>query len=432
MLPSSKTIMEKNLSSLIEEGEEQEKGKDNQIELKFNSYCCPECPKLPEILSYNKDKDELKLKCKTHGEINISLHEYLEKMANFEKGSEIKKNNKCIKHNEQFMYYCKDCDLNICEQCLDLPEHESHVKYEIKSTIPDDKRELIKLNNDIKSEIEEKRRLNNKLTEIEDKITFYNTLINAYKSNSPNFLLNINIKHIIYGEKLDIEQIKNTEKIKFDDFVNENFLKATEGLNQINLVNKKAGSNILEELFKGIEDNTIFQILKVSNKIQDQSEIISFQNIKYLNLRGNNISDLNFLINKEFPALEILSLNDNSLSNISDLKSISFTKLKELYLSKNKISRIEILSELDLPELNILWLSDNNIANIDILEKVNFTKLLKLNLSKNKIKDISVLARKRAKFPQLFELYLNDNEFDTTKFSEIMNYLFKRVNQFYY
>ena len=422
--------MHKNLASIMEE--DQEEIKDDIKNQKFNSYCCPQCSNLPEILYYNKEKSELKFKCKTHGENIISLHEYLENMSNFEKCSEIKKSNKCTEHNEKFMYYCKDCDLNICEKCLELPEHEKHVKYEIKSTIPDDNRELIKLNNEIKSDIEEKRRLMNKITALEDKITFYKTLINSYKNNSPNFLLNINIKHILYGENLNIEQIKNIEKYKFDDFVNENFLKATEGLNQINLVNKKAGSAFLEDLFKGIEDNTIFQILKVSNKIQDQSEIISFQNIKYLNLRGNNISDLYFLLDKEFPALEIFSLNDNDLSDINDLKSISFPKLKELYLSKNKISKIDILSELNLPELNILWLSDNNIINIEILEKVNFPKLLKLNLSKNKIKDISVLARKKAKFPQLYELYLNDNEFDTTKFSEIMNYLFKKVNQFYY
>ena len=112
------------------------------------------------------------------------------------------------------MYYCKDCDLNLCEKCLELPEHENHVKYEIKSTIPDDKRELLLLNNEIKSNLDEKRRLKDRLRALEDKITFYDALINAYKSNSPNFLLNINIKHILYGENLNIEQIKNTEKNK--------------------------------------------------------------------------------------------------------------------------------------------------------------------------------------------------------------------------
>ena len=419
----SKTIIEKNIP---------EEEPEDQTEHKFRSYCCPSCSNLPEILYYNKLTDEIKIKCKTHGENTLRLREYLEQMANFVNTSEIKKSNKCTNHNENFMYYCKDCDLNLCEKCLELPEHENHVKYEIKSTIPDDKRELLLLNNEIKSNLDEKRRLKDRLRALEDKITFYDALINAYKSNSPNFLLNINIKHILYGENLNIEQIKNTEKNKFDDFINENFMKATEGLNQISLVDKKAGNNLLELLFKGIEDHTVFQILKLSNKIQDQSGIISLKNIKYLNLRGNDISDLNFLLNKEFPSLEIFSLNNNALSNIEDLKSISFPKLKELYLSKNKINDIDILGELELPELNILWLSDNNIINIDVLENVKFPKLLKLNLSKNKIKDISVLAHKKAKFPQLYELYLYDNEFDTNKFSEIMNYLFNKLNQFYY
>lgn len=400
----SKTIIEKNIP---------EEEPEDQTEHKFRSYCCPSCSNLPEILYYNKLTDEIKIKCKTHGENTLRLREYLEQMANFVNTSEIKKSNKCTNHNENFMYYCKDCDLNLCEKCLELPEHENHVKYEIKSTIPDDKRELLLLNNEIKSNLDEKRRLKDRLRALEDKITFYDALINAYKSNSPNFLLNINIKHILYGENLNIEQIKNTEKNKFDDFINENFMKATEGLNQISLVDKKAGNNLLELLFKGIEDHTVFQILKLSNKIQDQSGIISLKNIKYLNLRGNDISDLNFLLNKEFPSLEIFSLNNNALSNIEDLKSISFPKLKELYLSKNKISDITVFQNVKFPNLEYLSLKENNIKNVDALSTADFSNIKGIYLNNNKISDITLLSN--IKLGKSGRIIICDNPIDEKK-----------------
>ena len=118
--------------------------------------------------------------------------------------------------------------------------------------------------------------------------------------------------------------------------------------------------------------------------------------------------------------------------SLNNFKKVSFPLLKELYLSNNKIDNIDALADLKIPQLRILWLANNNIVSIDILEKVKFPQLLKLSLSKNNIKDINVFTKNKAKFPQLYELYLNDNEFEMRDFSKILDNLFLRIKQFYY
>ena len=406
---------------------------------KYNSYCCHLCSTLPEILYYNEGNGTVKLKCKKHGEIAIKINEYMEKMKKWEKNSEIKLKNYCTLHNKEYGYYCQDCQENICKKCLkELSIHENHIKYEIRSLNPSNT-EISLIKERISICLQKKDELLRTIKILEDTILFYDTLIHSYEKHSPNYLLNINIKHLVHGKKLNLDSIKNTELIKdnqptkevFEDFVKNNFLEAIKGLNKLDLKNKNIGNDLLEELIINIESTKVFDILKETGKIESPKEIINLKNIKYLNLRGNNISTLNFLSGKDFPYLQILSLNDNEICSIDKLKDISFPLLSELYLSKNKINNIDVLSELKTTKLRILWLSNNLITSIDIFEKVNFPELEKLGLNKNKIKDILVFENKKTKFPQLYELYLNDNEFNKKLFSKTLKDLYKRIQEFY-
>ena len=229
-----------------------------------------------------------------------------------------------------------------------------------------DKKEILYIQKIIEVLLQKKDELMRKVKSLEDKINFCDTLINCYHNNSPNYLLNINLKHLVYGEILDFEKIKNTEFLNqhkgelFNNFIKTNFLQATKGLNQLNLIDKKIENSLIENIIKGIEDNTIFQILKSSNLIQEQKDMVDLKNIKILNLRTNKISSLNFLLKKEFPSLEILSLNDNEIISIDELKNVSFPLLKELYLSKNKIENIDALAQINAPKLNNL----NKLLNL--------------------------------------------------------------------
>ena len=403
---------------------------------KYDSYCCHLCSALPEILNYSEGTGTIKLKCKKHGENSIELQEYLENMKKYQSIAEINVKNKCKKHNLQYEYYCNECQDNFCLKCRE--EHKTHEIYEIESLRPNNN-EIFLLKDRISLYLQKKDELMMKLKSLDNKITFFDTLINTYEKQPPNYLINLNLKHLLYGEKLNLEKIQNIEYAKvqskketFDDFVKKNILEATKNLDKLVLVNKNIENEFMEDLIKGFEENVIFKILKFDKQIQGPNDLIILKNIKYLNLRGNKISSLDFIVGKNFPSLEFLSLNDNELNSIDNLKNVNCPLLKELYLSKNKISNINVLSELKTKKLRILWLSNNNIKSIDVFEKVNFPELLKLCLSKNKINDINVFDKKKIKFPQLYELYLNDNEFDIDNFSKIIEVLCSKIKRFYY
>ena len=411
---------------------------------KFDSYCCPYCSNLPEILNFNEGNGTIKFKCKKHGEKTLDIQEYLENMQRFVSVSELNTKNKCNQHkNESYIYFCLTCGESLCQKCIKEFEknHENHIKYNIESLRPNSN-EILLIKNKIGIYLQKKNEYMKKIKNLDDKITFYDTLITSLEKQRPNYLLNINIKHLLYGEKINLDEIVKDFKIKtgqheveskkeiFDDFVKNNFLKATKGMDQLTIVDKNLGDDLINELFTGIETTTVFKILKFGGKITSPKEVIGIKNIKLLNLRGNKLTNINFFTGKDFSSLEILSLNDNEINSIDILKNINTPLLKELFLTKNKINSIDALSELKTKKLQILWLSENNISSIDVLEKVDFPQLRKLGLNKNKIQNINVF--KKTKFPQLFELYLNENEFEINDFYELIEKLSNKIKEFYY
>ena len=406
---------------------------------KYDAYSCPYCSALPEILNFNEINSTIKFKCKKHGENTLLIQEYLEKMLNWVNISEIKSKNKCSTHNDIFSYYCKNCEENICQKCLnESKKHESHIKYNIINLNPS-KKEIKLLKEKITIWLQKKEELNHQIKNLNDKIIFYDALINSYERQSSNYFLNINLKHLLFGEKINPDFIKSaefiklkTEKSELEDFVKNNFLEATKNLDKLNLSKMGIGDKFMNQIIKSVEDNTVFRILKFSGKIENAKEVIDLRSIKLLDLSGNKISNINFLDKKSFPSLEILNLNNNEINSIDILKNVSFPILKEIYLIKNNLSNIDILKELNITKLKILWLSNNKIISIDVFQKVKFPQLLKLGLNKNKIKDIGVFDKKKARFPQLFELYIHGNEFDVKSFFEIIKSLYTRLREFYY
>ena len=407
---------------------------------KYDSYCCPFCTNLPEILNYNEGNGMIKFICKKHGENNMDIQDYLENMQKFITVSEVNTKNKCNEHkNENYSNFCLTCQENVCQKCL--KKHENHINYNIESLRPNNN-EILLIKNKISIYLQEKTQLMKNLKILEDKITFFDTLLNTLEKQKPNFYLNINVKHLLYGEKINLEEIvkdfkqksglikSEAKKEEFEDFIKNNFMEATKGMDKLSLMNKNLGDILIKDLMNGLENSTIFKILKFGGKINNPKELISIKDIKILNLRGNKLNNIDFLLNKNFASLEILSLNDNEIESIDNFKQINLSLLKELYLSKNKISSIEALSALNSKKLQILWLSENNISSIEPLEKVTFPQLRKLGLNKNKIKNINIF--KKTKFPQLFELYLNDNEFEADDFYEIIEILSFKVKELYY
>ena len=108
-----------------------------------------------------------------------------------------------------------------------------------------------------------------------------------------------------------------------------------------------------------------------------------FDNLEYLSLADNNISDISKL--SGLTSLQGLDLAQNViLSNISALSGL--VNLEYLYLYENDISDITALSGLiNLIELD---LSRNNISNISVLN--GLTSLGYLNVSSNHIADLTL------------------------------------------
>ena len=200
--------------------------------------------------------------------------------------------------------------------------------------------------------------------------------------------------------KLDkLESLKingNYDKCDFKDFESVSNLKELVIYgNDIENMDKLVNNKNLEVLI----------LSRVSNDI-DMKIISKFTNLKQLELNSNAIS--NFEEIAKLSNLRVLSVYNENLDDLSPIKELvnleklkiqtkkvsdisslrALTKLKELNLSDNNIDDISYLS--NLTQLTTLIISNNNISNIDAVSKL--VNLEVLHAYNNKIKDITPLG----------------------------------------
>ena len=407
---------------------------------KFPNYCCPSCSEIPEILNFNENDSKILLKCQKHGKKLMNIHDYLKSIDKILKSCKIKSENQCSKHNLPLDLFCKTCEINLCLKCNDENKnHSNHIKYKSEDIYPNSN-EIALIMNKINIYINEKYKLLLKLVNLNDKIIFYDTIINAIQRESTNFYKNINVKHIIYGEEINLNKMykdksleKMEKKLNIDDIINKNTIDLIKNKNELNLLNKKTGDDFLLSLFNNNLNDIIKQNNNTINKDIMQINKNILEKLKIINVKGNKMRYLNFLSNKTFYNLELLILNDNKITNIEPLKEMNAPLIKQLFLSKNNINSIKPLEYLKMNNLQILWLSENDIFSIDTFKNCNLKKLERLGLNKNKINNIKVF-KKPFPFPLLIELYINDNNinFESSENQEIIEMLEKRVKDFFY
>ena len=201
-----------------------------------------------------------------------------------------------------------------------------------------------------------------------------------------NNIKSIKILNIIIGtlkKRIELKLFKYNKKmikklnIKKEDF--EQFILLKEMNIKFKLNIKDIDINKLCLVNKNLENNFIEHL----NKIR-------FNNLNFLILEKNNITDIKGFENANFARLKQLNFKDNKIQDIDILEKVNFKGLKELGFLKNKISDIKVLEKVKFEKLEYLDLGENNISNIDILEKVNFKELKGLYLYENKISDIKV------------------------------------------
>ncbi|XP_041978148.1 chaoptin-like [Aricia agestis] len=157
-------------------------------------------------------------------------------------------------------------------------------------------------------------------------------------------------------------------------------------------------------------DNNDFHILRLS-------EILSFPNLKYLNLDYNRIVDividddgnnaslslsnfrmsynfLSFLPTRTFaymPELRNLDLSYNRIGNLTKNSFANLSNLRYLSLAGNIIDSIEREAFSNLPKLEILELQSNNLTSLSLDSFYNISNqfiIFTLNISRNNIRTI--------------------------------------------
>lgn len=120
----------------------------------------------------------------------------------------------------------------------------------------------------------------------------------------------------------------------------------------------------------------------------------TLENVKHLNLWGNDINDVSIL--RQMPNLEVISLSVNKLTSLQDFAHCA--KLSELYLRKNcisELSEVKFLSK--LRDLKVLWLWDNPCA-----ESVSYRQtVISLLPRLSKLDNQSVTAEERSQATRL-------------------------------
>ncbi len=93
--------------------------------------------------------------------------------------------------------------------------------------------------------------------------------------------------------------------------------------------------------------------------IRQRCKTDKLQNVKNLNLWGNDLDDISIL--KDMPNIEICSLSLNKIASLKFFQTCD--KMTELYLRKNAVSDLlEIKHLAHCPALKVLWLWDNPIS----------------------------------------------------------------------
>lgn len=149
----------------------------------------------------------------------------------------------------------------------------------------------------------------------------------------------------------------------------------------------------------GIEHFTsVYKIDASGNKINYVPDLSANQNLEYLYLNFNNLSNIDFLLNNK--SLLQIQLFNNQLTNIP--KFSGFTNLIQLFLSNNKIEKIEDVTEL----VNLLDFQFGNNLLDSLPDLSQNIKLNSLHFHQNSIVDVTELS----KLPNLQFLYCWSNK----------------------
>ena len=409
----------------------------NQIKLNEIYYNCTECSSPIEILSVDEKESILEFQCLNNNDKHkkkMLIKEYINEMKN--KNNKNINNDICEEHNKIYKCYCLECNLHLCNECLELRNHINHIKNNIIEIQPN-KKELDTFENIIKYyenkiEILEKEKIN-KTKELNKKIKEYKIKLNDRKEikmkenknkmekelkSITDIYLN-DIKKIYFNynneiklrKKIYISKINEIKtKYKFmNDYNNVIYKNKIETLDKIYFKkNEKMGyTKKLENLtsIKRIDEiiyntyiahnNNYFNSININNILinyykNNKNNIDLNENYKNLIKTKNRKSKITKIIDEYEEKMKNLELNyENKIKDITNQYTLIIEKLKDKSNKKNdnileyKIKNNEKEKEESKYKINESKSLNSNNKYEEIGEDLNNKKITKKSSKKS-------------------------------------------------
>ena len=292
------------------------------------------------------------------------------------------------------MAYCKKCETSLCKECfIKEKNHEDQLIFFDKLINETNKKlEFITKNFSLiplPYDYESSDFLDENLEIVKEYyIKFINVLINDY-----NY-------YICYSHFIIISNLSKALEIIITNFDN-----------------LKKYINVNPSL------NLITQIRLIENNICDitlfcEANLI---NLKYLHLRGNNISNLESLISAKFKNIEALDFSLNKLGddNIEKITQLNFENLTFLNLFGNNFSDykfFDLCNNKNFKNLKTLYAGYNNFNKNKINTTINTSNLEVIGLTRGVFNDESIYFILYFRFNNLQKLYLHSNNLSSLSF----------------
>ena len=395
-------VEKETIDSEVNLGEGEDKNKNEWNSIPNDQFLCPHCERVPEILNVFSDTGHIKLKCSFHGEIIISIKDYLGQLKDSEfaywnmKCEICGKKNKVNENKFQFCFYCKKV---LCEICLEnfnnsKVDHREHHK-------------------DVCIPVKE---MNNRCLEhFRCEITDYcedcsQNICNKERKNKHNDHQIINLSKFVdlvdATKKLKEKNEILKQIIKFNEIIlttTGNYYKNYNHVKSLINVGKSLNNMNLDDIRRM---DIIMKDMEKSNKIQ--KDAIKSLHKKKLDFKGDETS----------LGLRKRDLGDDGLKFLSEIK---FTNLISMNLSENNIKNAEPLNNMPLVSLEMLDMSENMIEDVKPIANISSKNLRIINLESNKIKDLKAFLN--SNFEKLEILRVENNDIDKTlkSFKKIMS-----------
>ena len=407
--------------------------------------------------------------------------------------------NGCLKHkdkkgkNKNFEKYCKDCKINLCEECLKakskymddngkITEHETHYLidlFSIKKEIEYND-ELISYDRNEDDNIDSLKNIIVNLKRNYDKFPSYN----AFKAIKSIIEFLKKPHDIISGQILKSEQLKVIssveslkKNIKYSNEIYKIVISGDDTLEDLNILTNKEFKNLKKMHLKDMKKlkditalanckfpNLLKFIIEESNLTDDCINVIKqlkLPKIRYFSLFDNKITSPEILGSiQHFESLEIFYIGYNpfNIKKISDNKIIyNFpSNLSELGLSNlfTKETNEFIVNHLNLENIKLLFINSNGITSLKMFENIKFKQLVefwvfggniesieeikylqsketikKIVLKQNKIKDIEKLVDIIDSFPKLEILNIENNNIEKEKIEIVIKKIKEKQNK---